>query len=117
MTRRRLFLFLALAVTVVGLVSAGWLLWPRPNEPPEFSRIREGMTRAEIDAVFGRGRDRAHGGGTTGFPEIGSEWDTDDDGRRVVVVFDNAGKVQGKSYIPPLSPPPLLDRIRIWLGL
>jgi hypothetical protein len=116
MTRRRVLLLGSVAV-VVGLVVAGWLLWPRPNEPLELSRIRDGMTRAEVDAVFGRRRDLAHGGGVTGIPEIGSEWVTDDDGGRVVVVFDSAGKVQGKSYIPPMSPPPLLNRIRSWFGL
>jgi hypothetical protein len=110
-------MFFTLAITLVGLSVAGWLLWPRPADPPELSRIREGMTRAEVAAVFGRQRDRAHGGGIAGFPEIGSEWVTDNDGGRVVVVFDNAGKVQGKSYVPPLSPPPLLNRICSWLGL
>lgn len=116
MSHPRRFLFLSLAAVVVGLAVGLWLLWPRPPEPPAFFVIREGMTRAEVAAVFGRERDHAHGGGATGFPEIGSEWVTDDEGGRVVVVFDNAGKVQGKSYIPPLRPP-LLVRIRSRLGL
>jgi hypothetical protein len=52
MTRRRLFLFAALAA--LGVASTVAFLWPRPRVTKEsYERIKLGMTRPEVEALLG----------------------------------------------------------------
>ena len=52
MTRRLLLLALPVALVLIGL---GWMLCPRPSVTWEnAAKIREGMTRSEVEAILGR---------------------------------------------------------------
>jgi SmpA / OmlA family len=64
MTRRRVLLLVPVAVAV-ALIAAGWLLWPRPSAITEENarKIKEGMTRTDVEAILG-GSARDDTGGT-----------------------------------------------------
>jgi hypothetical protein len=54
MPRSRRFLFLSLAAIAVGVAVGMWLLWPRTVITPDnASRIRQGITIAEVEAILG----------------------------------------------------------------
>jgi hypothetical protein len=111
-----------LVVAGLALVAlAAFMPWPRPNRvtpenlpngitPETFDRIKDGMTRSEVEAILGPPGDY-----TTGDPihaismiGIGDDdlcWDTDV--ALVLVGFDKAGRVYRRQYHPVLSVRPL----------
>jgi hypothetical protein len=126
MTRRtrRLLLFTmpALALLAVGVL----LLWPRTAITREnAAKIREGMTRAEVEAILGktpvpRPTDKKIWHRTPNGAEmfVGDYWWEGD--MVVIVAFDDAGKVrETQTFEVPDSArrDTFLDRVRRWLGL
>jgi hypothetical protein len=53
--RRRKLRWVLAGLAVLLLAVGGFVLWPRPNRVARenFDRIREGMTRAEVEAILG----------------------------------------------------------------
>jgi len=123
MTRRRL-LLLALLVALVPLGFAARMLWPRPAITWENgAKIREGMTRSEVEAILGRTpvprhTDRKIWHSTPNGPEmfVGDYWW---EGNMVVIVaFDDEDKVrETQTFEVPDSRrrDTFLDMVRHWL--
>jgi hypothetical protein len=143
MTRRtrRLLLF-GLPTAVVVVLLAVWLLWPRSALTREnAAKIREGMTRAEVEALLG-GPARNESTGLTN-PDIrtpdaaehsrvetqmaermlevaagGTVWGWTSDRVAVHVRFDEAGRVSVVEVFPlRRAAEDPLDRLCRWLGL
>jgi hypothetical protein len=117
MRRRRLLLMLA------GFPCLGALAWgimamlpPQPGvTKANFNRIKEGMTLAEVEAIFSFANAKV-----TNDPDPvsstlwGDTWFSDDRDIAVVVWFNNA-TVVGKEWHGPSET--FLDRLRRWLHL
>src|SRR5437868_999234 len=100
MTRRRL-LLLALPVALVLLGVGAWVLWPRTAITVENGdRIREGMTRAEVESILG-GPERIEATGPVKYGNGAAErthaqpgmWMSDH--ALILMHFDDAGQVSG----------------------
>jgi hypothetical protein len=69
---RRCKLLVVLAALAVVIAAGAVVLWPRPASRitrENFDRIREGMSRAEVEAFLGPPGDYRTGHGETGFGE------------------------------------------------
>ena len=114
MTKKRLFLLASLPLTIAVIFGVLAMLPPSPGvTKANFDRIQEGMTKAEVEDIFGR---------TTWKTEphwrrshTNEIWSSDDGEYAVVIVFNERGTaVIGESFD---SNEPFLDKIRRWLHL
>jgi hypothetical protein len=122
MTKKRLILVVALPFAAIAMtVAVLAILPPRPGvTKANFDRIQEGMTRAEVEEIFGGPSSEdvvistKDGKMIITFdqPRV-KGWGADDG--LAVIEFDEKGKTKEKSWSGlPLS---LFDRIRRWLHL
>ncbi len=130
MSRRRL-LLLALPVTLVLVGIAAWAPWPESVHPgvtlENAARIKEGMTRAEVEAIMGKPaahplRQAANGQWILRDTTVW-EWRSpayergSPAGFQVVVICDSKSRVV-EVFCPGLPrQESLLERFRRWFGL
>ncbi len=98
---------LAVGSLVVGI--AAFLLWPSPSRVTRenFDRIRERMSRAEVEAILGP--PGVYANGPMFLPALKqwalfftvSEWYTDD--AWVTIAFDDSGGVVVTRFVGPMS--------------
>jgi hypothetical protein len=116
-TRQRLVVRVAVVVALlacaVGLVVGS--LPPRPGvTQANFDRIAIGMSRADVEKLFGGPRPEKSTGYMTSSNRVGEGWHTAG-GDTVIIVFDpwQHDRVMEKEWRP--SQESLLDRLRRWL--
>jgi hypothetical protein len=111
MSRRMYLLGVGLALVALALAFTDWALSLQPGvTEAKVRRIRQGMTLAEVEGIFGRSPDRRDGGGGCRF-EI-CQWRTPE---KVATVELRDGRVYEVDWYERLSPGPF-DRLRTWLG-
>jgi hypothetical protein len=123
---RRWKLLGALAVGLVALVAAGvFVMRPQRFIWDKYVRIEKGMTRVEVEAVFGppgnfSGEDVVYeieSAQRVSWIPTGASCDGDIEGwlydeARVVVFFDDAGRAIEKAYAPRSRNGPVGDYLR-----
>ena len=107
-TKKRILLIAALPLAIVVTFGVLAMLPPSPGvTKANFDRIQEGMTKAEVEEIFG-------GKGVPLWTSRELLW-ASDDGSEVEVDFGVVGCVQTKIWVS--SNETILDKIRRWLHL
>src|SRR5262245_9116412 len=111
MTRRRKIAVAGIAVALILAAGASVTVALRPVSLWErFKQVRDGMTYAEVVAIFGRP------GGDSGFiPDIGIKIWQDRRGQ-AWVHFDENMKACDNRFFLSIEPTSFLDRVLAWLG-
>ena len=110
MSRRVYLLGVGLALVALALAVTDWALSLQPGvTEANVKRIREGMTLAEVERLFGRSPDRRIGGDC---PRESCQWYTP--AGDAVVELHN-GRVRSVEWFEGHPPSPL-TRLRAWMG-